>query len=137
MSRDLFGYVRGLKINGETCTWEKPNIYTHYNNGIYEVSVEVGNAAYALFEYLEEEGETTSEIADGTLNIHYKMISLSSLCERLRKEKAEYKKLKKSGQEDLSDELYPQLKRLINQITVIADIGDVWCDNLYLKYYIE
>ena len=136
MSRNLFGYVRGLKIKGETCEWQKPNLYTHYNDKSYEASVDVGNAAYALFEYLEEEGEVLDEVADETINVHYRLISLSDLCAKLRREKKSYKKMKKEGREDLYDELYPQLKRLINQMYAIVNIGGIWSENIYLKYYI-
>lgn len=136
MSRNLFGYVRGLKINGESCEWQKPNLYTHFDDKIYEVSVDVGNAAYALFDYLEEYGEVLDEIAYDSMNVHYRIISLSDLCNRLRKEKKAYKAKKKDGYENLYDELYPQLKTLIEQISSIVNIGGIWSENIYLKYYI-
>ena len=83
MSRNLYGYVRGLKIKGDSLEWEKPNIYTHYGDSAYETSVDVGNCAYALFDYLNEYGEEIDEIADKTLGIHYRIISLSDLNNRL------------------------------------------------------
>ena len=137
MSRNLFGYVRGLKIKGETCEWQKPNLYTHYDDKSYEASVDVGNAAYALFEYLDEEGEVLDEVADNTINVHYRLISMSDLCAKLRREKKAYKKHKKECREDLYDELYPQLKRLIEQMYTIVEIGGIWSEHIYLKYYID
>lgn len=136
MSRNLFGYVRGLKIKGESCEWKKPNLYTLYNDKYYEASVDVGNAAYALFDYLEEYGEVLDEIADESINAHYRIISLTDLCNALRKEKKAYKEKKKTGCEDLYDELYPQLKSLIEQMRAIINIGEIWSENIYLKYYI-
>ena len=41
MNRNLYGYVRGLKIKGDSLEWEKPNIYTHYGDSAYETSVDV------------------------------------------------------------------------------------------------
>ena len=92
MSKNLYGYVRGLKIKGDTLEWEKPNIYTHHGNSVYETSVDVGNCAYALFDYLNEYGEEIDEIADKALGTHYRIISLSDLNNRLKLEKKGFKK---------------------------------------------
>ena len=39
----LYGYIRNVVVNGDTCTVEKPNLYYKHLGDIHEVHVEIDN----------------------------------------------------------------------------------------------
>ena len=137
MSKKLYGYVRGLNYHSDSCEWVKPELYSRFDNEFFETRVNVGDDDKALLDYLEEEGTEIDEIANEKLLIPYKIIPISQLLSKYHKEKKAFKKLcSKNDNEEIFEELYPQILSLIVQMQMIAEISGIMRHQLYLKYYI-
>ena len=51
--KDLLGYVRSIDIYSDSCTVEKPNLYSHHSGTVREAQIEIVNLCEELVDYLE------------------------------------------------------------------------------------
>ena len=125
----LYGYVRELQFDSDTCTVCVPNLYYRRFDKMLEARIEIDNLGKELVDYLEKQGRLLKDQIDGTNNLPFRIISLHELKVRF-------------DDELLADNPPPykfcrQLETIINQCEAIAAIGGLFPDSVYLEFTIS
>lgn len=124
----LYGYVRGIDIDENTCTMVKPNLYYKRLGEFLEVRVEIDDICEELIDFLEcqsrpmNEREVANVVLDSVISTH----ELNNLYDEM----VETKYL-----ENLK--FRHQLNLLIVQCETIAMLGGVETNNLFLEFTIS
>lgn len=72
----LYGYVRELQFDSDTCTVCVPNLYYRRFDKMLEARIEIDNLGKELVDYLEKQGRLLKDQIDGTNNLPFRIISL-------------------------------------------------------------
>lgn len=124
--KKLLGYVRSIDISIDSCTVEKPNLYSRYLDTEREVQVEIDNLCEELVDYLEC---TSRPMNNKGNDITCSIISLWELAFK-------YDEMIEANKHKMNDFLY-QLDYLIVQCDSIARLGVLNPDELYLMFDIK
>ena len=124
----LYGYVRGIDIDENTCSMVKPNLYYKRLGEFLEVRVEIDDICEDLIDYLESqsrpmnEREVANVVLDSVISTH----ELNNLYDEM---------VENNYLENLK--FRHQLNLLIVQCETIAMLGGVETNNLFLEFTIS
>lgn len=124
--KNLLGYVRSIDIYSDSCTVEKPNLYSHHSGTVREAQIEIDNLCEELVDYLEWTGRPMNNKGNGITR------SIISLWELTFK----YDEVIEANKHKMNDFLF-QLDKLIVMCDSIAQLGDLNPDELYLMFDIK
>lgn len=124
--KNLLGYVRSIDIYSDSCTVEKPNLYSHHSGTVREAQIEIDNLCEELVDYLEWTGRPMNNKGNGITR------SIISLWELTFK----YDEVIEANKHKMNDFLF-QLDKLIVMCDSIARLGVLNPDELYLMFDIK
>ena len=118
----LYGYVRGIDIDENTCSMVKPNLYYKRLGEFLEVRVEIDDICEDLIDYLESQSRPMNEVLDSVISTH----ELNNLYDEM---------VDNNYLENLK--FRHQLNLLIVQCETIAMLGGVETNSLFLEFTIS
>lgn len=124
--KNLLGYVRSIDIYSDSCTVEKPNLYSHHSGTVREAQIEIVNLCEELVDYLEWTSRPMNNKGNGITR------SIISLWELTFK----YDEVIEANKHKMNAFLF-QLDKLIVMCDSIAQLGDLNPDELYLMFDIK
>ncbi len=124
--KNLLGYVRSIDIYSDSCTVEKPNLYSHHSGTVREAQIEIDNLCEELVDYLECTSRPMNNKGNGITR------SIISLWELTFK----YDEVIEANKHKMNEFLF-QLDKLIVMCDSIARLGVLNLDELYLMFDIK
>lgn len=131
----LIGCVRGLSQFRDNIHWHVPNLYHCYNGKIEETIIEVNDISPILAEFLSEKSLLTNESIPEKEKVKYKIINLADLKIKYCDEDTELFDEKLECVPYVRYRAYDQLKYLVTQTDMIAQLGHLQEAEVYLKFY--
>ncbi len=131
----LFGEVRSLKIVGYKDYWDLPNLFCFFDEDPISVKVYIDDVCQPLTNYLTNRSTCTNEPFSEDHQEKARMISVSELrykhCLEM-KDLIERRKANSAGM--IHYKHCDQLSSILKRINMIAELGDVKGDELFLRF---
>ncbi len=135
--RVLYAELKGLRVVGDETFWSSPNLFFYYLGEPNEICIIMDNIGKELSDYLNSKSTITDEDFFGDGKSKTRMISLAELKAKLSLAKANINKVKSPTVSYAQYRFYDQLKELIRQMDMIAELGRMQGKEVYLKFCIK
>ena len=134
----LVGYVKGLTVSRGVPYWSGPNIYHCYGEGPNEVRIVINDVTKILTDFLMNKSLHTKDAISKDEITTYRIIGVSTLRVMYCSEReAIFSKKKINDIQYVRYKFLDELKELISEIDMIAKLGSIYDQDVYLKFYLQ
>ncbi|MCR4776224.1 MAG: hypothetical protein K5869_07595 [Saccharofermentans sp.] len=135
--RVLYAELKGLRVVDNEAKWSSPNLFFYYWGEPNEMCIIMEKVGKELADYLYSSSTITDEDYFGDGKSKTRMISLADLKARLCLAKSNINKVKSPTVSYAQFRFFDQLKELVRQMDMIAELGRMKGKEVYLKFCIK